>query len=249
MTQTQATDPGTGVVVCGVDGTDDALRVIAAASATAGRVRAPLLLAHVVRSTWDCRVPAFGLEDTTPRVVVYGAPGPRLLSVAESRGAGLIVVGSRNLGRLRGRFYNRVSRYLARRARCPVMIVPGSADPASPQTGTHVVCVLESDRDERVLREAMALARRLTAGLVVVVDASGITNDAARALLGRVRADGVEVQTRAVPGGATGAVAAASEDAAAVVVRLPGRWERDGSTPSELAGIAPVPVVLVPRSA
>src|SRR3954471_2699534 len=139
--------------------------VIAAASATAGRARAPLLFAHVVRSTWESRVPAFRLDAVTPRVVAYGAPGPRLLAVAEGRGAGLIVVGSRVLGRLRGRFSSRVFRYVARRARCPVMIVPASADPDSPRTGTHAVCVLESDKDERVLREAMALARRLTARL------------------------------------------------------------------------------------
>jgi nucleotide-binding universal stress UspA family protein len=248
MTQTETTDPPAGVIVCGVDGTDDALRVIAAARATAGRSRAPLLLAHVVGSTWDCRVPAFGLDAGTPRVVEYGAPGPRLLAVAESRGAGLIVVGSRVLGRLRGRFSSRVSRYLARRARCPVMILPAGADPDSPRTGTHAVCVLESDKDERVLREAMALARRLTARLVVV-DVSSLADDTARALLRRVGADGVEVEIRAAPSGSSAAVAAASEGAAAVVVRSPGRWERGESTSSVLARTATVPVVLVPRSA
>jgi nucleotide-binding universal stress UspA family protein len=247
MTQIHATDPTAGVVVCGVDGTDGALRVIAAASATAGRARAPLLLAHVVRSTWESRVPAFRLDAVTPRVVAYGAPGPRLLAVAEGRGAGLIVVGSRVLGRLRGRFSSRVSRYLARRARCPVMIVPASADPEAPRTGSHVVCVLESDKDERVVREAMALARRLTARLVVVVDVSGVADGAARALLGRVHPDGVEVETRAVPGGSAAAVMAASDGAAAVVARSPGRWERDGSTSSVLARTATVPLVLVPR--
>jgi len=127
------------------------------------------------------------------------------------------------------------------------MIVPASADPEAPRTGSHVVCVLESDKDERVVREAMALARRLTARLVVVVDVSGVKDDAARALLGRMHSDGVEVETRAVPGGPVAAVMAASDGAAAVVARSPGRWERDGSTSSVLARTATVPLVLVPR--
>lgn len=250
MAQIDATDPTADVVVCGVDGTtDDALRVIAAARATAGRARAPLLLAHVVRSTWESRVPAFRLDAHTPRVVAYGAPGPRLLAVADGRDAGLIVVGSRVLGRLRGRFYSSVSRYLARRASCPVMIVPASADPEAPRTGSHVVCVLESDNDERVLGEAVALARGLAVRLVVVMDESAIDRDRARALLGRVHPDGVEVETRAVPGESAAAATAASDGAAAVVVRSPGRWERDASTSSVLARTAMVPLVLVPRRA
>jgi nucleotide-binding universal stress UspA family protein len=44
--------------------------------------------------------------------------------IRESEGAALVVVGSRARGTVGGRFFNSVSRSVAQRARCPVVIVP-----------------------------------------------------------------------------------------------------------------------------
>src|SRR3954466_379378 len=139
------------LVLCGVDASDRAHSVVAAAKATAGRIDAALLLAHVVRRPWDADVPGFKAERGTPRVATYGPVGPRLLTVAEHRGAELIVVGTRALGRFRGLLYGSVSQHVGRRARCPVMVVPAGADPEAPGTGSHVVCALHSPREESVL--------------------------------------------------------------------------------------------------
>ena len=55
--------------------------------------------------------------------VVEGAAG-RVL-VEASRGARLVVVGSRALGPVRAALLGSVSRYVAERAACPVVVVPG----------------------------------------------------------------------------------------------------------------------------
>lgn len=55
--------------------------------------------------------------------VFEGDPGARL--VEASRGARLLVVGSRSLGAVRAVLLGSVSRYVARHAECPVVVVPG----------------------------------------------------------------------------------------------------------------------------
>ena len=223
MSSVDGLPPPAPIVLCGVDATEGAHTVVAAAKATAARMDAPLLLAHVVRSTWDARVPAFKAEQEIPRVATYGPAGPRLLAEAEHRGAELIVVGTRALGRVRGVLYGSVSRHLARRARCPVMIVPPGADPEAPGTGSHVVCTLREGQDAHVLDHATTLARRLGTSLVLVH--------------ARSQRDPVA------------AVLAASERAVAVVVGAPGRWGREEPSSHILARAGIVPLILVPRPA
>jgi nucleotide-binding universal stress UspA family protein len=50
-------------------------------------------------------------------------PADEIIALAEELGAGLIVVGSRNQGRIRRALTGSVSDQVARRARCPVLVV------------------------------------------------------------------------------------------------------------------------------
>ena len=68
-------------------------------------------------------IPAFTADSEAERLVDHGPVGPRLLAVAEARGAAMIVLGTR------GKRWQSVARYVAKRATCPVMIVGPAADP------------------------------------------------------------------------------------------------------------------------
>lgn len=121
------------IVLCGVDDTEAATAVMAAAKAAAERAGAPVVLTYVCRSPWPEEVPAFQVDaGETRRVVEYGPPAQRILAVADSHQAGLIVVGTR------ARRWRSVARQVARDARCPVLIVGPAADPlAEPVTRPH----------------------------------------------------------------------------------------------------------------
>ena len=102
-----------------------------AAKAAAERAGAPLVLTHVSTSHWGANVPAFHADaDETARVVEHGPPAQRILAVADGHDAALIVLGTRAM-----RWRASVARHVAKRARCPVMIVGPHADPeAEPVT-------------------------------------------------------------------------------------------------------------------
>lgn len=127
-----------GIVLCGVDATDRAATVLAAAKATAERAGAPLLMAHVLTSLWESDVPIFRTDAEAPRTVEFGPPGKRLLAVARRRDVELIVVGTRGLGRFTRMFRPSVSAEVARRADCPVMIVGPAADTSRLEQGGHL---------------------------------------------------------------------------------------------------------------
>ena len=118
------------LVLCGVDDTEAGTTVMAAAKAAADRAGAPLLLTHVSTSLWGANIPAFHADcDETARVVEHGPPAQRILAVADGHGAELIVIGTR------AKRFRSVARHIAKRARCPVMIVGPAADPqAEPVT-------------------------------------------------------------------------------------------------------------------
>jgi nucleotide-binding universal stress UspA family protein len=127
-----------GIVLCGVDATDRAATVLAAAKAAAERAGAPLLMAHVLTSLWESDVPIFRADAESPRTVEFGPPGKRLLAVARRRDVELIVVGTRGLGRFTRMFRPSVSAEVARRADCPVMIVGPAADASRLEQGAHL---------------------------------------------------------------------------------------------------------------
>jgi nucleotide-binding universal stress UspA family protein len=113
------------IILCGVDDTEAGTTVMTAAKAAAERAGAPLVLTHVSTSHWGANVPAFHADrDATARIVEHGPPAQRILAVADGNDAALIVLGTRAL-----RWRASVARHVARRARCPVMIVGPHADP------------------------------------------------------------------------------------------------------------------------
>ena len=107
--------------------------------------------------------------------IELGAPGAKLLELAVEEGAELLVTGSRGRGTFRTALFGSVSRQLARRSACPVLIVPpqatgppagGSAD-RLPARG--IICgVGNTDRSRAVVRVAGDLAARLDEPLLLV---------------------------------------------------------------------------------
>jgi nucleotide-binding universal stress UspA family protein len=107
--------------------------------------------------------------------VDVGAPGAKLVEIAVEEGAELLVTGNRGRATLRSALFGSVSRELARRAPCPVLIVPpqatrppedGSADRFS---ATGIICgVGEPDRSRALVRVAGDLAARLDESLLLV---------------------------------------------------------------------------------
>lgn len=152
----EATRRGTGGnVVCGVDGNaDDALTVARVAADLAARLDAPLILVHVLEVHehlhWETKQPLEALLDPNARggirlvlpilreledrvearaVVRPGRTARELDALAEERGAALVVIGSRRLGRLRTIVEPSVSLKLCKRTRRPLVVVPlGSQD-------------------------------------------------------------------------------------------------------------------------
>jgi nucleotide-binding universal stress UspA family protein len=71
-----------------------------------------------------------GLGGAAEQRVVLGDPVERLSALAEEEGAALLVVGTRGHGKLRSALFGSISRALAAKAPCPVVVVPaGTAVP------------------------------------------------------------------------------------------------------------------------
>ncbi len=140
-------------VVCGVDGSDNALKAARTAAWMASSLKRRLILAHVaeggVASASDVVEYEDVLEaDARPRLrllerasqatddadvevtLLTGAVGPELERLAARRSADLIVVGTRGHGALKALALGSVSRGLASSASRPVLVVndppPGS---------------------------------------------------------------------------------------------------------------------------
>jgi nucleotide-binding universal stress UspA family protein len=135
-----------GSLVCGVDESDCSRGAARIAARLAGQLRLRLLLVHVGEASGPAGngdavtavEPADGrkaqyllsavaveedLGPVEPRIE-FGAPAERLVAVAESEDAELIVVGCRGRGALRAALLGSVSAKLIALAPCPVLIVP-----------------------------------------------------------------------------------------------------------------------------
>ena len=86
-----------------------------------------------------------------PPKIVHGSPGPAL--VTEAVGAGLLVVGSRGLGAVRGALIGSVSSYSAAHAESPVAIIPAEA--GTPRLKRIVVGHDGSERSDAALSWAI----------------------------------------------------------------------------------------------
>ncbi|GCD97543.1 universal stress protein [Embleya hyalina] len=169
---------GTPPVVVGIDGSEHGDRALARAAEEATRAGAPLRVVHAIRV--PMATPGFEPvepnEDTRraaeelvrdaaaaalrrcPNLSVdarvgYGLPGDALLAAAE--GAMLLVAGSRGRGGFGGLLLGSVSRYLAARTECPLLIVRGEPRAG----GADVLLGVQGDGDGRAVSAAFEAAR------------------------------------------------------------------------------------------
>lgn len=134
-----------GPVVVGIDGSDASAAALRAALAEAALREAPVVAVHVWHVPVGEYVSGFPpppaevaqLAERARRLLaaaVGDAPvegvllerdavGPALVAEAGMRGAGLLVVGCRGLGAVRGLVLGSVSRYCTTHAACPVLVV------------------------------------------------------------------------------------------------------------------------------
>jgi nucleotide-binding universal stress UspA family protein len=140
---------GDGPVVCCVDGSDESRSAAALAAFLGDRLGLPLVLLSVVGAVTQPGVSAapagqerlaaeerreaeealrevaagVGAAEAELRVEL-GAAAARILAVCEGEGASLVVLGSRGRGRMKAAMLGSVSREVAARAPCPVLVVP-----------------------------------------------------------------------------------------------------------------------------
>lgn len=195
-------------IVCGVDGSRGAQRALAVAAAIGEELHGELTAVNVVADVPDGGRPyetavrlsvrhavehaERQLESALQRVeraegtrlrVEQGSAADRLAAVADESGASLLVVGARGLGRLKTALLGSVSRRLAGRTPCPLLVVSeGTALPlrASDSEGDAwkeaaiTVGVDDSEHARTAAQVAGRLASRLGRRLVLVhADSSG----------------------------------------------------------------------------
>jgi nucleotide-binding universal stress UspA family protein len=164
-------------IVCGVDTSDAADPVADTARWLANRLRARLVLMHVVEE------PMHEAEEliTAIRVrlslgsgddirLVEGSPQDCLLAAVEDDDADLLVVGSRGRGALQSAVFGSVSRSLVTNARCPVVVVPpGLGDRKGEGGGGSIVCGVDgSEHAVAAARLGAHLAGRMGLRLLIV---------------------------------------------------------------------------------
>ncbi len=97
--------------------------------------------------------------------VVLGEPADRIVEAADSEGYGLIVVGHRGLGGVRGLLLGSVAKRVAETAPCPVLLVRGSA----PETIKKVLVGIDgSEQSLKALSTTIELTRGFDARLTLL---------------------------------------------------------------------------------
>lgn len=170
------------LIMCAVDGSEAAGRVLDTARWLAGALGMNLVAVYAAQSgdqdadqvVASVRARMSETEVAPELRVVEGAPAEAIIETADHEGAELLVIGSRGRGALRSAVLGSVSRELASRAPCPVVIVPpgepsaetgGDADAAD----ASVVCGVDgSDQALAAAVLAARLATRLGYRLVLV---------------------------------------------------------------------------------
>jgi nucleotide-binding universal stress UspA family protein len=175
------------------------------------------------------------------RVVVLGPPAERLASLAESREADLLVVGSRARPVLARALLGGVSGSLAATSPCPVLVVPNDLDDKALRDAVHGPLLLGADGTRSANRAgsvAAYMADRLdTSVLPVRIKGPQETGDQGTPI-GSKRRD------------VAGRLAGLAErlDMPLLVVGTRGGGWLSGSVAQRLIATASVPVVVVPRS-
>jgi nucleotide-binding universal stress UspA family protein len=151
-------DWGAGTVVCGVDGSPQAVAAAAVAARVADALDTTLTLVcaddpwtrelrhadaqEILRATAEAVAPRGGAD----RVAAIGNAARQLARVARERDASMLVVGAHGRGHAGGRPVGTVATILSRLARCPVLIVPPALDRAVATAGSHLARRLRLDQ-------------------------------------------------------------------------------------------------------
>jgi nucleotide-binding universal stress UspA family protein len=276
---------GHGPVVCGVDHGPQATAGVPVAARLAGRLGAPFLLVHVAPLPVVLERPMSSRRERierqraveraghlhvvlehvdvdarieVERSVEFGHVPDELRAVAAHRRASLLVVGSRGHGALDRVLLGSTSRDLARRAPCPVVVVPPGAGGEPPLgSDTAIVCGVDgSPHAEDAVRSAAWLAARLPSHLQLVHVADD--RDDAPALadaleLARAAEPRVSVDQESVRGQTADALIAAAERRSAELLVIGSRGRGAlrtavlGSVSTALMARADCPVVVVTR--
>lgn len=168
-------------IVCAVDDSDAAGRVLDTARWLADVWGAGLLVVHAAGTDGEADDSGASVRkrlaeagEATEVRLVEGSPPEAIVETADREGTELLVVGSRGRGRVGSAILGSVSREVASRARCPVVIVPLGARWARAGDGVEdadasVVCGVDGS-DQALAAAAFAgrLAKRLGCRLVVV---------------------------------------------------------------------------------
>jgi nucleotide-binding universal stress UspA family protein len=115
-----------GPVICGVEDAADEEDVAGVARELAGRFGLPLLFVHVLRAVGG---DGNAREATAPEdgelTTEIGHPADRLVELAREKEASFLVVGNHGP---RSSLLGSISADVARRAPCPVVVVPPTAE-------------------------------------------------------------------------------------------------------------------------
>jgi nucleotide-binding universal stress UspA family protein len=167
------------MILCAVDDSEAAGRVVDTARWLAEALPARLLVVHVVGDASSEEDEIVGRvrsrlgEAPVDLRALEGARAEAIVEAADREGAELLVVGSRGHGGLRSTVLGSVSRKLVADARCPVVVVPSGEDWAvedgAPDDAGSVVCGVDGS-DQALDGAALAgrLAQRLDCRLVIV---------------------------------------------------------------------------------
>jgi nucleotide-binding universal stress UspA family protein len=120
-----------GPVICGIDDSTIAAGAVHVARELAQRYELPLVYAHVMESGGDDNHAERLLLDaaaseTAELASEDGHPADRLVALARARNASFLVVGNHGP---RSSLLGSISADVSRRASCPVVVVPPTAEP------------------------------------------------------------------------------------------------------------------------
>ena len=159
------------VILCAVDKAETAQRVVDTARWLADAWRARLVVMHAVgKADRDVDELAASIGDRLGGAdanvrFVEGPPIATIMEAAERERPELLVVGSRGHGPLRSAVLGSVSRELASRARCPVVVVPSGerwTRPADGAEDTKASVVCGVDGSEQALAASTLAGRTAT---------------------------------------------------------------------------------------
>lgn len=274
-------------IISAVDDTSEARAAARLASQLAERLSCQLILAHAVPALATSRGGSHRTVEAGERllehiareehlipadhhVAAVSSRAQFLLDLSEHTNAALVVLGTRRRGVLSRALNASVSRVVAARAGCPVIIVPAGPPPAEFKA---IICGINHDHEAQIaLHVARVLARQIGAQLIIAhvvpptpgglgalaTEIERSVWDDAKQLISQLAASeglGLDTPQRILAGDACSALTSLARREAADLIVIGRPSERRitatvlGSVSRTLPTIAVTPVMLVPAVA